>query len=403
LMTRNEGGEKVSRLSIGLLWLALFGFQSGTIAGQPRLEVSLGPEETVMDGAIFPYMFLSRNGTLVVQGTLPRPPGTPLPEPSDFGGIPHTVRSTDGGKTWQSWLPRPDQGEGPTINNSPVQLENGAMLIFHWIAEYHRSGLAIGKRWRSTDDWQTVTGPEEARFYVPDGVGGGYGDNGLPYSTMWVDRSILELPGGDLIVGCYGWFKGDTTPSEYQKKMNRFRCFLMRSKDQGLNWRYVTTIAADPTVGQEGFNESALVHLKQGKHKGRLICVMRVGRKNPLYQAYSDDEGMNWSKAQPLNVVGVDPDLIETSNGVLVLSFGHKPDYNDDGNFLAFSFDQGESWSQIVRLSSHLTSAYTSVREISPPKLFVVYDLLNRTTERPDRFSPNRRILGRVVELKGVR
>jgi hypothetical protein len=53
-----------------------------------------------------------------------------------------------------------------------------------------------------------VTGPEETRVEVPDGVGSGFGDNGLPYSALWFHRSILELPGGELVAGCYGWFKG---------------------------------------------------------------------------------------------------------------------------------------------------------------------------------------------------
>jgi hypothetical protein len=341
-------------------------------------------------------MFHSNKGTLVVQGTFLRPPDSVQPEPSDFGGIPHTVRSTDGGKTWQSWSPQPDQGEGPTINNAPVELKDGTILIFHWIAEFHRDGLAIGRRWESKNDWQTVTGPEETRVEVPEGVGSGYGDNGKPYSTMWFHRSILELPNGDLIAGCYGWFKQDTTPSEYQKRMNRFRCILVRSKDRGLNWKYVTTIAVDPTVGQEGFNESVLVRLTQGEHKGRLICIMRVGRKNPLYQAYSDNDGNSWSKAKALNLVGVDPDLIEMSNGALVSSFGHKPDCDNHGNFLAFSFDQGGDWSQIVRLSSEseLTGAYTTVREVSPGKLFVVYEVRDGTYR-----SSSRRILGRTVQV----
>ena len=123
---------------------------------------------------------------------------------------------------------------------------------------------------------------------------------------------------------------------------------------------------------------------------------MRVGRKNPLYQAYSDNDGNSWSKAKALNLVGVDPDLIEMSSGVLVSSFGHKPDCDNHGNFLAFSFDQGGDWSQIVRLSSEseLTGAYTTVREVSPGKLFVVYEVRDGTYR-----SSSRRILGRTVQV----
>jgi hypothetical protein len=55
------------------------------------------------------------------------------------------------------------------------------------------------------------------------------------------------------------------------------------------------------------------------------------------------------------------------------MSFGHKPDYRDDGNFLAFSLDQGQSWTQVTRISSAPSMAYTGVREVAPGELFVVY------------------------------
>jgi hypothetical protein len=93
--------------------------------------------------------------------------------------------------------------------------------------------------------------------------------------------------------------------------------------------------------------------------------------------------------------VGVDPDLIEMHDGTLVASFGHKPDFKDDGIFVAFSVDQGHSWTQVTRLAMDITGAYTTVREISPGKLFVVYD------KRDDYYtSPSRRIYGRIIEVK---
>ena len=57
------------------------------------------------------------------------------------------------------------------------------------------------------------------------------------------------------------------------------------------------------------------------------------------------------------DIVGTDPDVIEMQDGTLVMSFGHKPDFRDDGNFLAFSTDQGQSWTQVSRLSSTMTAA----------------------------------------------
>jgi hypothetical protein len=72
-------------------------------------------------------------------------------------------------------------------------------------------------------------------------------------------------------------------------------------------------------------------------------------------------------------IVGVDPDVIEMQDGTLVMSFGHKPDYKDHGNYLAFSVDHGRSWTQVTPISYGLTVAYTGVREVAPGELFVVY------------------------------
>ena len=61
------------------------------------------------------------------------------------------------------------------------------------------------------------------------------------------------------------------------------------------------------------------------------------------------------------------------SDGTLAISYGHKPDYQDHGNFIAFSTDQGDNWTDIVRISSTVTQAYTGLRETRPGELFVVY------------------------------
>jgi len=161
------------------------------------------------------------------------------------------------------------------------------------------------------------------------------------------------------------------------------RSFLLRSKDQGRTWTYVTTIASDP-VEQEGFGEPVMAQLQRGPHAGRLICLMRTGRETPVYQCESDDEGKTWTKAYPLQwtysrfgrsrpIVGTDPDLIEMQDGTLVMAFGHKPDYQEHGNYLAFSLDHGHSWTQVIPLSGTVTRAYCGVREVAPGELFVVY------------------------------
>jgi hypothetical protein len=114
-----------------------------------------------------------------------------------------------------------------------------------------------------------------------------------------------------------------------------------------------------------------------------------VGREHAIFQNESDDEGRTWSKPRALTwtysrfgrqreIVGVDPDLIEMNDGTLVMAYGHKPDYMDHGNFLAFSLDQGATWTAETRLNATMTRAYVGVRETSPGVLYVVY---STTTE----------------------
>jgi len=369
------------------------------------LDISVGPEATLMEGGIFPYMFLSREGTLVVQAYVDRPDAATYSGINFPNRMGRTLRSVDNGKTWNRWMPTKEQGEGPTLEGAIVQLQNGTILAFDYYTKSIGRGEFKGKLWKSTDQWQTLTGPEECKLTIPKARDGGIDDSGRKIPTgMLFHRSVLELPSGDLLAGVYGWFDEDNTPSQYSASMNKFRSILIKSNDQGTTWSYVATISAGP-VGQEGYAEPVILRLSQGKHAGRLICLMRTGRENPLYQSQSDDDGHTWSQPRSLrwmysrygqwrNIVGVDPELVELSNGVLVCGFGHKPDYKDDGNFLAFSLDQGATWTQITRLSMDITGGYISVREVTPGTLFVVYDKRDGSYR-----STSRRILGRTVKV----
>jgi hypothetical protein len=348
----------------------------------PSLQVELGPEQMVAPGAGWPYLFQSREGTTVVLGHVKWMPKSPYP-------IHFTVRSFDDRRTWEVWKPAPEQGVGPMTEGVALQMKDGRILIFDVYAEHLRDSVFQGKRWVSRDGWKTVTGPENIRVSAPKADISGVDDRGEPISRLYIRRSMLLLPGGDLLASAYGRFDGDTAPVEYLPKMKQTRSYLLRSRDEGKSWTYFATIAAPPAE-QEGFGEPVMVQLKYGKRAGRLICQMRTGRENPIYQAESDDEGKTWTEPHPLrwtysrfgrhrNLIGVDPDLIEMSDGTLVMSYGHKPDYQDHGNFLAFSLDQGQTWTSETRLNSSITMAYTGVREVKPGVLFVVYTASNTT------------------------
>jgi hypothetical protein len=342
------------------------------------LKITVGPEQIIMRGGLQPEMFQSNKGTLVVHRL----------------GF---IRSTDGGETWKTWTPTAAQGRGPAFVDA-VQLKDGTILALDFLAEGPKEGgYFFGKLWESHDEWQTLSGPTPAKFYLPDAIGG-YNDGGSPSPAIALHRTMIEMPGGELLATAYVWFKGDSTPSTYMPAMNKTRAVLLRSKDRARNWSLVSTIAVDPTVGEEGFGEPVLVRVSQGKHPGRFIVLMRTGRMNPAYQTESDDEGKTWTKPHPLPFHAVDPDLIEMKNGILVCGFGWRtkeaiewapekarqgqasPSSEEHrigpehGNYVAFSLDQGTTWTQVTQVNHELTTCYVAVREVAPGKLILVYD-----------------------------
>ena len=229
---------------------------------QEPLDLELGPVQTIYDGGVFPYMFLARNGTTVVHGVRGW-------KRESVEGMPFTVRSTDGRKTWTEWKPPTEMGDGPIHEGSVVQLTSGTVLLFNWYVQRTTDGRLLGKMWRSTNHWETLTGPEEIRLSLPQAATDGFDDRGEPFSGIVFHRTVMELPSGDLVAGLYGRFKEDTFSTEYQPKQQKYRSFLMRSRDGGKSWSYVSTIAAGP-VEQEGYPEPVIVRLTQGRHKGRL-------------------------------------------------------------------------------------------------------------------------------------
>ena len=351
----------------------------GRAFGQARpnqLKVTLGPEQTIAPGVPWPYLTQLRDGTSIIFGHRGWPKGGQYP-------IHYTGVSHDGRKTWTEWKPKSKHGMGPITEGTAVELRDGRLLVFDVHAEHKGNKRFVRNFWVTRDGFRTLDGPFEYSLTLPDAEVGGFDDRGVPVSRFYVRRSMLELAGGDLIASAYGRFEADKLPTEYIEKMSKTRSILIRSADKGKSWTYISTISAEP-VEQEGPDEPVLVQLSKGKHKGRVICVMRTGRENPMYQCYSDDEGKTWSRIAPLRfrysrfgrerpIIGVDPDIIEMSDGTLALSYGHKPDYQDHGNFIAFSQDQGENWGDVIRISSSVTQAYTGIREVKPGELFVVY------------------------------
>lgn len=387
-----------------------------TLVTDPRLHLEFGDERMILDDGLQPSMLCTRDGTLIVQSQLS---GKPHPQPRIF--YPYalkTVVSRDGGSSWTEFPLKPGDN-GVNLEGGVAQLRDGTILALEtYVTPGPGPGEGRGLLFSSHDDYRTLEGPVDITFDIPGAnFHGSSDDGGRPHAAMRLHRRILELPGGDLLTTLYGWLEGDNEPSGYTPTMKKTRVMLMRSTNRGRHWTLVATIAADPKVGTEGYDEPVLARVSKGRHQGRLICQMRTGRE--LRESFSDDEGKTWSPAQPrvfadLDVyrtdlwaslfrgfkrngklieenpnefIGavVDPDLIELRSGILVAAFGVRvppracwtiPRHPWNGNYLAFSLDQGDTWSHVVRLTSGIfTTHYMAIEETPRDNhLFVAYD-----------------------------
>jgi hypothetical protein len=387
-----------------------------TLIADPRLSLTFGPERMILPDGLQPSMLCTQAGTLVVQSQLSK-----KPHPQQRIFYPYalsTVISRDGGTTWTEFPLQPGDN-GVNIEGGIIQLRDGTILALEtYVTPGERPGEGRGLLWTSTDDYRTLTGAQEMTFNLPGAnFHGSSDDGGRPHAAMRLHRRVLELPGGDLLTTLYGWLEGDNEPSGYTPTMKKTRCMLLRSTNRGRHWELASTIAADSSVGTEGFDEPVLVRITKGQHAGRLICQMRTGRE--LREAISDDEGKTWSPHRPRVFAGidvyrtdlwadmfrgfkrnnqlisenpnefigavVDPDLLELRSGILVAAFGVRippracwtiPKHPWNGNYLAFSLDHGETWSHVVRLTTGVfTTHYMAIEETPQAgNFFVAYD-----------------------------
>ncbi len=380
-----------------------------TILNDKRIQLSYDDERLVMDKGLQPSMLCTRKGNFVLQAQLPQ---KPLPQTRMF--YPYalkTVVSRDGGHEWTEF-PLKEGDNGVNMEGAITQLKDGTiMLLDTYVTPGEKPDTGEGQLYISTDEYQTLQGPFDITFNIPNAdFDSSTDDGGRPHRAMRLHRRMLELPNGDLLTTIYGFQKGDNSPADYMPTMMKSRVMLFRSKNKGRHWDYVSTVAADGTVGTEGFNESVITRISKGKHAGRLICFMRTGYA--LYEARSDDGGKTWTKAQPRVFGGidvyktsewadlfkdvkykgklvsedpkmlygsvVDPDMIELRNGVLVAAFGVRITARSswtvwthpwNGNYLAFSLDQGETWSNVVRMTSGIPTTHYMAIEQMPAKM----------------------------------
>jgi hypothetical protein len=226
------------------------------------------------------------------------------------GGAPHLgvggrldiAFSADDGKTWTKPTVVVDS---PADDRNPAfgQAADGTLVVGFWRTttydEQGRYDSALPGKPRTT--WVTRSADGGKTWDQPveiDIRDIGYGS---PYGK------IVATPGGALLMPVYGHGPAGAA-GEWS--------YLYRSTDAGRTWvRFAT-------VGQEKFNETAVVRLRSG----RLVAALRgVRPADGVFLAESRDDGKTWSDPQPLAPAAHHPaDLLELPDGRVLLTVGRR-------------------------------------------------------------------------------
>jgi len=130
---------------------------------------------------------------------------------------------------------------------------------------------------------------------------------------------------------------------------------IVESTDGGNNWRYLSHLCDDPSLGNEGPDEMDLVRLASGE----LLSVFRTGTSSGshIHQVRSTDGGETWSRPRDLGSVGVSPQLLLLTNGVLVCTYGTR-----DVHVMASWDGTGREWSKQLLIHKGEGSGYTDLQ-----------------------------------------
>lgn len=246
----------------------------------------------------------------------------------DFDSI-ALVRSTDNGRTWD---PKTKVSVWPCTHHfgsdtpSIEQLSDGTLLVNFLMTTFvEQKGIL--------EDF----GPQSERLFHTRELDGAWltksTDNGYSWEPAYKASTaplrwgqpkdqVVELPNGSLLMAV----QAQKIARNYQEDVETSRCSLLRSDNQGLDWEHYSTIAYDP-AGIISFEEPALGRTADGK----VIAMLRTkhqprDRHQKLWIAYSDNEGESWSQPKPTELWGYPADLTLLQDGRMLCTYSYRRD-----------------------------------------------------------------------------
>lgn len=154
------------------------------------------------------------------------------------------------------------------------------------------------------------------------------------------------------------------------------------SDDDGQTWQWLSDI---PTrAGDESKNYHELHAVEAAG--GRLVVHIRnhnAVNNREILQTHSDDGGESWVEPYTIGVWGLPSHLLKTSDGRLLMSYGHRR--APLGNQVRVSDDDGSTWSDPLIITGNATSGdlgYPSTVELEPGRFVTVW--YERMKENPN-------------------
>ncbi|MGH2530890.1 MAG: sialidase family protein [Thermomicrobiales bacterium] len=254
-------------------------------------------------------------------------------------GVLETVRSTDGGKTWQEvglvW--RPDRDNRPYSYSAPslTRLADGSLVL----TAIRRDG---------SDPSRLAVNPDTGGFLPVETLLFRSSDSGRTWSAPEViqipGRQIVDISGPVVELNDGRWFLPFDLGKAYDDpRPVRAVMIGLFSSDGGRTWGNRVTLA-DGTADGKGYWHGRVVKLLDGRLFTLLWTADRAtGQFLSIHRTVSDPHGRNWSPPEPTDIPGQTSWAVDVGDGRMVAIYTYRDGKQPGINAVA-SLDGGRTW-----------------------------------------------------------
>lgn len=303
------------------------------------------------------------------------------------------VKSTDGGKTWESVGVISDTMMDD--RDAGILYIGGGKMLISWFSHsaryyYETEREQILSDARAAGVYDEVLAKLEDMQANPSKYAGegNYVRISEDYGATWGEA--IPVP----VTSPHGPIQHSSGLLLFAGKVNQSKQFrngelaLFESRNQGETWEPVSTIPFPYGCGSDNLHEVSLVETKDGN----LLAAIRVegaSAKLPLtiYTTVSKDGGRTWSIPQPTDLNGAPAHLLRLSDGSILMTYSRRS--APCGIRAVISTDGGETWSAEMILSESASGdlGYPSTVELDDHTLVTTFYKRSGSDSKPSVFA----------------